>query len=171
VIETERAWQAGIIDGEGCISISRQMRNGRPSPAFRVFITISNTDLRILAPFQIAWRGKIRDVHERRGDKRGVKWADAFEWYCPESQQRPFLLAILPYLRSKQRQAILALDFIDHKKSFKRYHGSAAGGNRGGSAPLGQAEIAYRETVWHEIRCLNTKGTFARNQAAAGVGA
>lgn len=166
ITDTELAWQAGIIDGEGCLTMAKQIRRGRPSPAFRVHVTVANTDTRLLDPFVRCWGGRLYQIHEQRRDRLGKKWADAFVWHCPETSLRTFLTAMLPHLRGKARQAELLLNFIEHKKSFPRYKGSQIGSGRGGSLPLGDAEIAYRESVWKQVRILNKKGVFARKEAA-----
>ena len=148
-----------MVDGEGCLTIARQLRPGRPSPAFRVSVTVTNTDFGLLRPFKAAWGGSIYDRPDGRKEK---DWASSGTWHCPDWQLKPFLEAMLPFLRGKQKQARLLLDFIAHKKSFKRYKGSTEGEARGGSAPLGLKEIAYRERVWNAVRLLNSKGRFSR---------
>lgn len=156
---TELAWQAGIMDGEGCITLAKQLRKGRPSPAFRPTVTVTNTDPAICQPFVAAWGGKLYE----RPDKRVVKkWALSFTWYCPRSSVWSFLSYIRPYLVSKRKQADLLIDFVARCREFPRYKGSTSGSARGGSKPLGSAEIKYRERIWNEIRKLNTKGQFSR---------
>jgi hypothetical protein len=156
---TDLAWQAGIIDGEGCITLTKQIRKGRPSPAFRPMITVSNTDVRICNPFVESWGGKLYKRPDSRTDKN---WADSYTWYCPWSSVTTCLKAIIPYLAAKRSQAELLIEFISRNKDFPRYKGSTEGKSRGGSAPLGIEEIKYREGVWNAIRKLNTKGKFSR---------
>jgi hypothetical protein len=157
----ELAWQAGMVDGEGCLTISKQVRNGRPSPAFRVSITVSNTNRALLDPFKEMWGGNIYPRPERRVAK---KWSDAWTWHCFDYNQKSFLETILPFLKGKRTQAKHLLDFISHKHSFRRYHGSPRGGSRGGSAPLGEKELEYRIAVWNLVRRLNRKGQYSRSR-------
>jgi len=153
-------WMAGIVDGEGCLTISKQIRKGRPSPAFRVMITISNTDLRLLAPFKEKWGGGIYHSIDSRVHKR---WKDAWTWHCPQRSEIAFLSAIMPHLRGKKRQAEVILRFIALKRSFKRTH-VGVGGKRSlkGSLPLGDGEIFARTQIWNEVRALNSKGSYSR---------
>ena len=146
------------MDGEGHITIVKQVRLNRPSPAFRAYVGASNTNLQVLAVFVKFYEGKIYQAHERRRDLMGNKWADAYSWHCPISLTKRFLTDILPHLRLKTRQAEIVLEFIEKKRAFAR--GKRKG--RGGSSPLTPAEIEFRERLRREVRILNTKGKFAR---------
>ena len=150
----EAAWQAGIVDGEGCLTIARQIRKNRPSPAFRVTIQVANTNVDLLDPFVQAWGGNLYNHKEFRNE-----WADAYTWHCPDAKAKLFLETMLPYLRGKDKQAKLLLAFIADKKKFNRH----PIGKGKGSAPLGAEEIAWRESVWKKVRSLNSKGQYARS--------
>lgn len=155
----ELAWQAGIMDGEGTITISKQVRKGRPSPAYRPMVTVTNTNPEIVDPFVKTWGG----AKYKRPDKRKIKkWAPSWTWYCPRSKVIEFLRAIRPFLRGKGKQADLLMKFLARCRSFPRYKGSMIGSSRGGSKPLGKAEIRFRDGVWCSVRRLNLKGQFAR---------
>jgi hypothetical protein len=150
-------WQAGIIDGEGTVTISKQIRKGRPSPAYREIVQVSNTDRRIIIPFKQMWGGNFY----QRPDKRKIKnWRDSYTWHCPMTKVPQFLKALLPFLRSKKEQALILLKFIEKKKSFKR----KSLGQGKGSAPLSKKEIHFRESLCNQIRLLNTKGKYSRKQ-------
>ena len=157
--KTKRGWMAGFMDGEGLITIGKQIRRNRPSPAFRAYAGACNTNRRVLEIFPEYYGGKIYRVNEKRTDEMGGKWADQYQWYCPISSTKRFLLDILPYLRLKKKQAILVLEFIQNKKAFAR--GKRMG--RGGSSPLTQEEIDFRERLRRRVRLLNKKGKYARS--------
>lgn len=162
----QHAWQAGMIDGEGCLTIARQIRRNRVSPAFRVQITVGNTDKRLLMPFFDMWQGGIYRRPDARLDKeQKKKLAVAWTWHCPDKNARSFLIAMLPYLRGKKQQTALLIDFIDHKKTFARRKGGVAGKPRGGSAPLSRREVTYRTNVWNRVRKLNRKGRYSRKES------
>jgi len=160
----DKAWMAGFIDGEGCLTISRQIRKGRPSPAYRPYVTVANTNRSALEFFQSIYGGNIYHVHERRKDKQGKNWADAFDWYCPQPMIVKMLLDLMPYLRLKKRQAELIIEFIRTKRLFGR--GKRLKGRHGGSAPLLPEEIQHRESLRIKIQALNQKGRYARQQLA-----
>jgi hypothetical protein len=111
---------AGFIDGEGNISINRQVRKDRPSPAYRAYICVSNSDREVLEIFLKSYGGKIYCVSENRKSWYGKKWSDSYCWYCPISSSKRALLDMLPYLRLKGKQAQILLDFIQSKKAFSR---------------------------------------------------
>jgi len=158
--ETDKAWMAGFVDGEGCITISKQVRKNRPSPAYRVSITIANSDRRVLDFFLVNYGGAIYHVHERRRDKHSVKWADAFDWHCPISSSEQFLLDILPYLRIKYQQATYCLEFLRTRVNTKQSR--RANGTFAGSEGLTAAELEKREFFHTVVRQLNSKGPSGR---------
>ena len=149
------SWAAGVVDGEGTITLAKQIRKGRPSPAYREAVTVANCDKRILEPFHSMWGGNIYTVVEKRPG-----YSDSSTWHCPQGSVKAFLEAVLPFLRGKREQAGLLLEFIAKKRSFVRYKGSSEGGTRGGSAPLGKTEINAREQIWQQFKKLNAKGKF-----------
>lgn len=157
--ETEAAWMAGFADGEGLITINRQVRKYRPSPAYRGYVAICNTHREVLTIYQRIYGGKICRKNEQRTDWNGLKWADAYTWYCPASSTKKFLLDVLPFLRLKGKQARIVLEFIVKKKAFAR--GKRV--RRGGSSALTEDEIAFRERLRTRVRLLNSKGRFARS--------
>jgi len=158
----ELLWQAGIVDGEGSITISRQERKDRVSPSFRAFVSVTNTNPNLVAPFVQRWGGKAYKTRDAREEK---KWADSYSWYCPQLKIESFLGAVRWFLRAKREQAEIVLEFYRTKKSFKRHHGSVLG-RLGGSAPLGSAEIAHRERLKRQVQLLNSKGQVARRGGA-----
>ena len=155
---------AGFVDGEGYVSITRQIRKNRPSPAYRAYVAVSNTDREVLTIFLRCYGGLLYQNHEKRRDVMGNMWSDAYTWYCPISSTKRLLLDLLPYLRIKQKQAMIVLEFIDNKKAFAR--GRRKG--RGGSSPLLQEEILYRERLRRQVMLLNRKGKFARSNGGGG---
>lgn len=163
--DKELAWQAGIIDGEGTITISKQIRKDRASPAFRPFIVVTNTDISLVSPFATMWGGSVYRTVDARTEK---KWSDHYDWYCPQGTVVEFLTAIIPYLRGKSKQAKLVIEFMNSAKCFPRYKGSFIGKNRGGSAPLGEKEILHRDRLKNDIQMLNSKSKIHRSAMNGG---
>lgn len=163
--ETDKAWMAGFLDGDGSIYIGRQVRKNRPSPAYRVYVLVSNTNREVIEFFRDAYGGRLYNVHERRKDKRGKKWADAWDWNCPQAQAHKILEDVLPYLKLKRPRAEVCLEFLRNKKAFARKRRE---GQQGGSAPLSEDEIAFRERLYWQSRELNSKGVYARSLSKGG---
>lgn len=115
MLETDKAWLAGIIDGEGCISIFARANFFVPS------VKIANTNellinncKRILEIGGIEYCVRFND----RGNRKNAKpsWELSLE-------SRPRVIAVLnmvyPYLVSKKAQADLILDWCGKKKRAK----------------------------------------------------
>jgi hypothetical protein len=150
---------AGFVDGEGYLTIMKQVRQDRPSPTYRPYIAISNTKRESLELFLNEYGGRIYLRPEKRTDRQGVKWSDAFDWYCPISSSQRLLGDIIPYLKLKHRQAELILEFISNRNEFARGRRK----QRGGSSPLTPESISYRESMRRAVRLLNEKGRYSRN--------
>lgn len=157
--ETDKAWMAGFIDGEGYLGITKQVRKGRPSPAYRAMITVSNTRKDALELFVGAYGSPIYGHREVRKGKDNVNWAEAYSWYCPMARSEELLMDVRPYLRVKNVQADFLLEFIRNKQAFER---TCWPGQGGGSAPLSAVELAYRERIRIAVQELNTKGPRSR---------
>lgn len=146
---------AGFVDGEGCITICRQTRKNRPSPSYRAYITINNTKRHSLGSFLQEYHGGIYNQNEYRKTKDNVEWADPYTWYCPVSSSERFLTDLLPYLRIKGEQAKTVLEFIRTKNAFDRPKREK---RKGGSSPLTEREIEYRESLRVKVHSLNKRG-------------
>lgn len=98
---TDKAWMAGFIDGEGWIGIAKQVRKNRPSPTYRIGIKISNTIIESLMFFKERYGGKI------------AKAKGAYQWACPTKSKRKLLDDIKPFLLIKISQARLAVAYMN----------------------------------------------------------
>lgn len=106
--EIDKAWMAGFVDGEGWIGIVKQVRNVRPSPAYRTVIKISNT------------RRKSIDFFVERYGGTAWKGKDAYQWDCPKANIKKLLCDIKPFLVIKTNQAQILLDFIERFERHKK---------------------------------------------------
>jgi hypothetical protein len=115
MLETDKAWFAGIIDGEGCISIFKR------GPDFTPSVKIANTNellinkcKQVLEEAEIGYYIRYSDRGERSNSKPA--WELIME-------SRPRVIAtlnlILPYLVSKREQAKLVLDWCSQDKRKK----------------------------------------------------
>ncbi len=157
--ETDKAWMAGFMDGEGYLAILKQVRKRRPSPTYRPYVKVSNTRREVPTLFQDEYGGAIYVHHEERKDKSGLKWSDAYNWYCPISSTKRLLLDTLNYFKLKRGQAELILQFLDKRRTFARRERYG----RFGSAGFSEDEIKFREGLRMQIRALNSKGYYARH--------
>ncbi|MDA4134623.1 MAG: hypothetical protein OK441_03535 [Thaumarchaeota archaeon] len=116
----------------------------------------------MLTHFLNEYGGAIYIHYEKRTDKTGVKWSDAYDWYCPISSTKRLLIDILDYLKLKRPQAELILEFLEKWKTFSRRERSG----RFGSAGFTREEIEFREGCVRRAKALNSKGYFARHNQA-----
>lgn len=153
--DTILAYMAGLVDGEGCLTIARQNRKERKNPSFKTSVTVSNTDRRLVDIFKEHFGGCIYETKDKRVSKG---WANSFTWHCTAGNSRIFLKAILPYLIAKKQQAILILEFQEMQSKYVRKSFGQGLGTKG----LNEQDIANREYYHNAVRSLNLKGQFSR---------
>ena len=94
------AYVAGILDGEGSISI----RNQAPHHNFQIRIVVVNTFLPLLKNLQEQFAGSI---YQRK--PIGLSKKECYEWVSTGNQAEGILKQLLPYLLIKRKQAELAI--------------------------------------------------------------
>ncbi len=103
------AFVAGIIDGEGCISIHRNKGRGQ----FYVRISVGMAHENTIKLLQETFGGKI-------GRNERSKYPNAQQIYrwqlSAQAEVRNFLNLVSPYIRVKTRQLHLAIAWLDDVK-------------------------------------------------------
>jgi hypothetical protein len=147
------AYAAGLIDGEGCITIS-QCGGGRWF-AVRIDVGMSAKALPLLERMQKRYGGSIRKTRAR-----SRKWEAAFAWGIFGFKAASFLALMLPSLVLKEKQARLALrlqEIIDGLE--KRANGNA----------IWTDDARRRATMIHAaVKKLNAKGPTQTTPVAPG---
>jgi len=134
--ETDWAYLGGLIDGEGCICISK------PRSSYSIHqlsVRVSNTDARLMIWLKDNFNGSITTQH-----RKNKKHKDAYEWRVFAKDSEYILENILPYLVIKKEQALLALD-LRHTI-----------GAQGRKIPF--FVIEYRNSLYNEMLKLNKRG-------------
>ena len=105
--EVELAWAAGLVDGEGCITITEAKPSGQyKSPRFNLVLIVTNTHeptIRRLA--------EMFGIGSIRCDKGGGNEADAWRWSVSRRQAGWVIEALHPYIFTKSKDAELALEY------------------------------------------------------------
>ncbi len=110
MMDLEKAWLAGFIDGEGCIGLQCIKVHGKKYFGIRIQITQTS-------PGVLEHVAKITGVNRLCRTKRlGANQADAWRWDADMNDSEKVLNDILPYLIRKKEVAELAIEFIDFWK-------------------------------------------------------
>lgn len=135
------AYIAGYIDGEGYFGI---IPNSNKS-SYREVLKITSVDKDIIDWFQNSFGGS---VHKRIFDGKSK---DAYQWTLEGKNIVPFVEKVIPYLKTKRKQAELVLA----KRKLRKYY-TNVGGRNGITYPDWVGEkIKY---FYQEIRRLNFRG-------------
>jgi len=106
--EKTLAYIAGIIDGEGCITIleygAKQRRN------WRLTVSVVNTSEWLVQWLMLQGFGKVYEIGKTKREKR------IWQWRVDGRKAGEFLTLILPYLMIKKSQADVALRF-QHRRT------------------------------------------------------
>jgi hypothetical protein len=120
VSNVDLGWFAGIIDGEGSITIV--VHTGEHLPDFTPKLIVNNTSQELMEKFrEIFYRigGKWEKIYtNKRPLKKGGHCR--YEFFCSDmAALRKTLQKILPHLTAKRQQAKLMLEFIRNKQAHK----------------------------------------------------
>ena len=112
------AYLAGIIDGEGCVSIRKTFQYGKHyyyKPMIEVGMTVKSP---IQLLYDIFGGSAWYEV-----PKNGGKWQNQHKWRVTGKGVLPVINAILPYLIVKKAQAILCIEYCKYigKRYGQRY--------------------------------------------------
>lgn len=110
ITDTQAAWLAGIIDGEGCIAVMRQVRADRPSVRYWITLRISMVHYPTLENIQQITG--LSKVHARKGSKpRQPNERQPWYWNVASREAAAVLTRVLPFLVTKRIEAELTLEF------------------------------------------------------------
>ncbi len=145
------AYMAGIIDGEGTISIFRSFNSskGKRYPCYCARLNVYNSDERLMLWLKDNFGGSFRIV-KRKEERDTSRWKPAYIWEIGRLAAVDVIKAVLPYLVIKQAQANLFLEF---RKTVE-----ASSQNVYGVSGLPANVIAIREEIMEQIHQLNRKG-------------
>ena len=100
--ETDIAYLAGIIDGEGCISMY-QISNGH-GKSVMCGLWIANTDKNLMDWLVENLGGSLNTRTSKK-----PQWKTSWVWAVYSQNMEDVLIRVLPYLKVKHTQAELAL--------------------------------------------------------------
>lgn len=106
----ERAWLAGVIDGEGSIYISKvKAIRSKRGFVYMPYLSVSNSNLEFVSRVrEVIGKGYVGTKQEKRFD-----WKDGSEYKGSGSVLRGILPQVLPYLVIKKEVAKKMLEFLE----------------------------------------------------------
>jgi hypothetical protein len=141
--DVERAYAAGLIDGEGCIRItSRGLQGGTTfrKGQYTLMVELTNTDYGMVLWMIERFGGSVSHTGEKPEENRKEQW----HWRVGSNKALYVLDAIYPYIRTKRQQAKLGRRF----QRYAQYTGRPA------SSKIQQ----LHERFYTEFRALNKRG-------------
>lgn len=132
------AYLAGIIDGEGCVSVAINKKNGRNY--YRLTLDITNTNDNLMQWIQGIFGGIVRTSYARSENRTNLH-----SWTASGNQAQVLIKLVLPYLKVKLEQAKLALEM-----NISPYGGACRWSYSGD-------EEEHRDAIYLDMKALNSK--------------
>lgn len=137
---TDLAYLAGIIDGEGCIYISKHLDKRRITPTYLMGLRIvqaGDHGIKFLEDLKNKYKvGKLQIQV-----KDNPKWSDLCSWMIGSNDALKLLKAVYPFLIIKSDQAYFAIEF---QLSMPGY----------GRKILDETEIIRREWYFNKLKSM-----------------
>ncbi len=149
ISEIEKAYFAGLFDGEGSISIAKYQGKNNRTPVFLLSVVITQSNQDFLQLWQT--RFAIGSIYEHTKRFNNPKWSKYFDWRLTSVNALVLLEVLLPYLILKREEANIAIEFQKIKSSTRH-------GGKGYTTPqeiTDKREILYKRI--HDLKGLSGK--------------
>jgi len=133
------AYLAGIIDGEGTISIFHYKRLNRHYLTFEVY----NNCKKLIDWLETNIGGYSRPITSASRSTK-INWKTTYVWRLQNNECLEVLRNLLPFLVSKKEQCEIAIKF---KESFLKRE-----------CPISKETAEYRKSLYERIKPLNQRG-------------
>ena len=137
--DSELAYLAGIIDGEGCFVL-----HDHGSHRFGCALAVGNTDPRLTEWLRARFGGSVGV------EKRGQRWKACYRWKASAKDLESIILAVLPFLVIKRDRAELIL-------AYRRTLNPSISGPRKADV-TSQAVKTERRAIHSQLAVLNKRG-------------
>ena len=108
------AYVAGIMDGEGSVTISKaHSKKTRIGYQFVMYVTVRNTNEWLIHWLYFNFGGNVGMSNDNGHKRFGSK--PIWYWQATSRVAMKFLKSILPYLQMKREQAEVAIQFQERK--------------------------------------------------------
>lgn len=143
--DTQIAYFAGIMDGEGCFFIGNFSRNKiTGTPYYQTLLTVSNTDKRLIDWLFNTFGGMVSKYTRKQLPKNSRK--EVHRWQASGERLKHLCELILPYIVCKKRETEIMLEM---RQTYDSRHFT--------DHNLDQATLSVRKRLFDEIRTLHTR--------------
>jgi hypothetical protein len=115
--DTDLAYAAGLIDGEGSIAITRYKARPKRQEGYRVNVQIGMCDAVAPMWMQLKFGGTCKGY-----DRLEITHRRVYRWQLADSRAVELLALLLPYLKTKRVQAEIALEYqrvkMENRKNY-----------------------------------------------------
>lgn len=146
--ETQVAYIAGLIDGEGSLECQRQMQKGAATPIFTLRLSFCFGSAEPITTVS-GWLGGYPLIYPPTDPKRQPRW----RFHIKNRIALPLLRRALPYLILKQRQAELVLN-IDATRAVHSVPRNVSGPRSNLRMP--DVGVAAMQILYAELRSLKS---------------
>ena len=148
--ETDKAYLAGLFDGEGCVAIAKCNSKRTPTPIYSLIVVITNSQRDFLDYYR-----SLTNLGSVKTDKNisHSNWRSTHQWWITSKQAKIFLELIYPYLKIKREQVDIAFAFRNTFIVKGGWYGKTKKGVKGGdTVPLDI--IHQRERYYQTLSAL-----------------
>jgi hypothetical protein len=163
--KTKYAYLAGIIDGEGCLSIGAGRRQKWGVVNYNSIMSVANTDIRLIKWLHSNFGGNFFNGKQQRPTiKKHYIWR-----VLRHKDIELLLLAILPYLIIKREQAIILLELVrmsrdeNPAKRKELWEKMAVLNKRGIGVTTNTSSSYDKPEVFTKQNCFNEQDDFSEN--------
>jgi len=145
------AYLAGMIDGDGCIVVSKSYTYNRGQSDKKIDkyilkVEIISSDTRLIKYLVGAFGGR----YGMSNRKQGLSNEPNYFWQPYAKQHKELLKKILPFIHLKRQQVELAIRFCEVHKGYEKGWKYASNGKRYSDHEKGKLEM-----FWIEMKKLN----------------
>lgn len=116
------AYTAGILDGEGCISVTKRKARNKRGYSPDLIVSVPNTKLWLPQWLKMNYGGSVVPRKNISPLSKLPQW----KWAITGKQAAEFLKLIVPYLYIKRPEAELAIAFQTHKREYLKTEAQTA---------------------------------------------
>jgi len=114
------SYLSGVFDGEGSIQVCKISRKDRKEKQFRLYITLSMTDIVIPMMFYDRFGGylswKIGDTYKLKDGEVRNRRKPCLVWSLQNREAYEFLCDVKPFIIGKYEQVLLGISFWSYKE-------------------------------------------------------